>query len=158
MYLHSDFENLTHDALWLVMDPWKQQPKVEPSHRINYINNYFCAFIAYSLDHYKITHKCISLDENRYVRSEYFLGFNNIFDEHLLEDYLDDNGLDKVVYTGFHNGLCIVDNPTGAKNVRKFATTYAKKDCICTLGFTQDHQYPFAIRDEYTKQNVDYVI
>lgn len=158
MYLHPDFEHLIDNALWLVMDPWTYQPKVETNHRINYINNYFCAFISYSLQKYKIRHKCISLDETKFVRSEYFSAYNNINDVQRMKDYLSRNSLNKVVYTGFHNGLCIIDKNTGSKNIRKFATTYAKKDCICTLGFTQDHQYPFADRDEYTKQNVDYVI
>ena len=158
MVIHPDHEHLLSSALWIVMDPWTLQPGVDSGHRINYINNYYCAMIAHYFDKFKIKHKCISLDEAQYERSPYFKQYINMWQRKQVINYLANYQIYSVVYTGFHNGLCIIDRETGVKNIRDLAQVYIKKDLVCTLGYTKDHKYPFELRDNYTEQYCSNII
>lgn len=158
MYLDPQYEHLVDQALWMVIDPWTLQPNSKPTDPTNYINQYFCAFIAYSLSNFQVQHKCISLDEKQYTRSPCFSGYLNMDLGHEVEQYLTDHKLENIVYTGFHHGSCIIDRCTGAKAMREKATIYVKKDCTCTLGNFPENEFPFGRQDAYTKEHVDWII
>jgi hypothetical protein len=158
MVIHPDHKFLIDSALWVVIDPWDLQPGLDPDHRINYINNYYCAMIDYYLNKFVIKHKCISLDEEKYTRSSYFKTYSNMTLREQIIDYLSKYQLQNVVYTGFHNGLCIIDKDTGVKSIKKDANVYIKKDLVCTLGYTVDHKYPFELRDGYNEKHCNNII
>lgn len=126
------------NALWLIMDPWLEQPggDTELSPNINKKNHETANKIALYLQ--DITHVRVSMDESHKIQPSLCHFVNIGYNVETLKQYMDNNNLNNIVYCGFHYGICIVNRPTGIRAMSQFYKLWVKKD-LC--GYFLKHCY-----------------
>ena len=124
-------KRLKNEAVWLIIDPWQNQPKPYNNEYVDNVNDYFCKKINEYM--YDIKHKFIVLNEKEIVHDT-FKSYSKL--QHpQVKDKIIDNNFKDIVYTGFHHGRCTVDRPvSGAKDMSyENINIYFKKDLLCLL-------------------------
>ena len=126
---NSLLQKLKNEAVWLIIDPWKVQPKLIDDEYVKNINNYYCNKIdEYMCD---VKNKFVVLNENETVH-EIFRDYPRI--QH---KFVNDEIKDKfttIVYVGFHHGRCTIDKPgSGAKYMYQIYKIYFIENLLCLL-------------------------
>lgn len=126
-----DLDFLHNHACWLIIDPWSKQPeediKICPD--IEDRNAQTVLNISQYLKNCK--HWLVSTYTNDIVIP--FQKLKNIKGNKIqLIDYMQKNNLCHLVYTGFHDGCCILHQDfVGAKYMSEIYSCYMKRDLIC---------------------------
>ena len=139
--------NLNDDAVWLIFDPWKKQPKPCPCRKsdcelyhgrgiadgyADNINDYY----AHKINEYMqdVKHKYVVINSNeREAR-----GLSDVFKDYNIVEHHEVPGIAKdfksKVYVGFHHGRCTIDRSTsGAKQMKDTHQLYFKTELLCCL-------------------------
>lgn len=126
-----DLDFLHKHACWLIIDPWLKQPEndIQVCSDIEDRNAKIVLNISEYLKNCK--HWLVSTYTNDIAIP--FQDLENIKgNQETLTQYMKSNNLDIIVYTGFHDGLCVFHQEfVGAKYMRQFYKCYLKKDLIC---------------------------
>lgn len=121
--------DLIDNALWIVIDPWDKQPTLyngeKPEPFVDFYNNEACLKIAHYLQ--DVTHKVIKL-QPQYNAHNSFVGYNRINTYDMLQAYMQYNMLTKIVYCGFHYGICIHNTNIGIKAMHNKYECFLKHD------------------------------
>lgn len=128
-----DLDFLHNHACWLIIDPWSKQPeediKICPD--IEDRNAQTVLNISQYLKNCK--HWLVSSYSTDIALP--FQNLNNIEGNKLsLINYMETNNIKHIVYTGFHDGCCIVyQDFVGAKYMSEIYSCYMKRDLICNV-------------------------
>lgn len=142
--------SLKDDAVWLIFDPWNEQPKPCPCRKsdcdhyhgnypdgyIDGINKYFAHKIDEYMQDIKTKYVVINSDEReKHGLSDVFKDYN-IIEHHEVPNITKD--YESIVYTGFHHGRCTIDRSnSGAKEMKmnrhQPTHLYFKTDLLCCL-------------------------
>lgn len=126
--------DLYKKSCWIIIDCWEQQPLEDLSivPNINELNYQVANNISNAIDNLNIKHCLVSC--NVPVMSQFKNLLNVKGDQKMLLDYMKLHNLTSLIYTGFHNGLCIVYKEyTGAKYMSKHVDCFLKDDLVCTV-------------------------
>jgi hypothetical protein len=123
---------ITTHACWIIIDCWENQPlediKIVPNiNEKNYeVANKISNYIA------NVKHSVVSC--NTPVMPQFKNLLNVREDQKMLLDYMKIFNLKSLIYTGFHDGLCIVHKQfTGAKYMSKYVNCFLKNDLVCRI-------------------------
>lgn len=147
MIIAKDKEYLLESALWLVFDPWCTQQQIDQDvtgwllaelTNNDIINNYFAEQIYVYLEQkYSVKHKAIAIsEEDIYIHSgihSLFENWRNLNSVEKIKSYMHQHQLSDIVICGFHHGICTINRPWGAKQMRHHYNVYLKRDITCCL-------------------------
>lgn len=156
-----DLDFLHNYACWLIIDPFSKQPEndVKICPDIEDRNAETVLNISKYLKNCK--HWLVSTYTNDIVIP--FQNLENIKGNKInLMNYMKQNNLHHIVYTGFHDGCCILHQEfTGAKYMSKIYSCYMKQDLICTVPElfvdTTIEKVPELLQDLSLKFNTAYI-
>ena len=133
-------QNLVDNALWLIMDPWEKGPasdtwiSQEDADNQEIIDAYFAELLAWRLE--DMNHVATTmpghwheLDVSRHLNH-----YPRLDTPEAVLNYCEINDINSIVYTGFHLGICIPMNTTGAQAMKRAGyKTYMALDLCCCL-------------------------
>jgi len=139
-------------ACWIIVDCWEQQPledlKIVPN--INERNYEVANNISNAISNLNIKHCLVSC--NASVMPQFKNLLNVKGDQKMLLDYMKLHNLKSLIYTGFHDGLCIIHKEfTGAKYMYNHVDCFLKSDLVCSIPelFKQPYLEPPEITIQY---------
>jgi hypothetical protein len=151
-----DLDFLHSNALWMIMDCWYPHPwphDVEADPEIDQRTDTIVKKIVDYLP--KLTHVRLSSPERFPVHPD-LAHIENWYNEtpgvnsaQTMYRYMVDNGLQDVVYTGFHLGRCILQKETGAINMSKAKFRLWQKDDLVGRLVTDNEQEMLARSRRY---------
>lgn len=121
-------QQLYDTALWLIIDPWLNQPKPCPPDT-DIIHAHYSTKIDQYFKGWKVQNKLVLLDDEDEISPQ----FNNyprmsghtFLKNKVWQDYT------HLVYTGFHHGQCIVYRPWGVKHMSQHITCSVVRHLVC---------------------------
>jgi hypothetical protein len=126
--------DLYKQSCWIIIDCWEQQPSEDLSivPNINELNYQVANNIYNTITNLNIKHCLVSC--NASVMPQ----FSNLLNVHrsqsMLLEYMQMFRLKSLIYTGFHDGLCILHKKyTGAKYMSKHVNCFLKQDLVCRI-------------------------
>jgi hypothetical protein len=126
--------DLYKKSCWIIIDCWEQQPLKDLSvvPNINELNSQVANNISNAIVNLNIKHCLVSCNVPVMPQFKNLLNVHN--SQSMLLDYMNRFQLTSLIYTGFHNGLCIVYKEyTGAKYMSKHVDCFLKNDLVCTV-------------------------
>jgi len=143
--------DLAQSALWLVIDPFDTQPsmanKSSPPEHVDAYNNAACIKISYYLE--GVTHKFVRLLPNHRVNCN-LETYPRMNSHDMLTRYMEQNGLTRIVYCGFHYGVCVHNTNIGIAAMHKEYECFLKHD-LCFV-FPDNNTYAHQTADKLTQQ------
>ena len=124
--------DITTHACWIIIDCWENQPlediKIFPN--INE-KNYE---VANNISNYIVNVKHCVVSCNAPVMPQFKNLLNVKGDQKMLLEYIKTHSLKSLIYTGFHDGLCILYKEfTGAKYMSNHVDCFIKSDLVCSV-------------------------
>ena len=119
-------------ACWIIIDCWENQPlndiKIVPD--INEINYE----VANKISNYLVNVKHCVVSCNLPVMPQFKNLPNVKGDQKMLLEYMKTHNLKSLIYTGFHDGLCILYKEfTGVKYMSNHVNCFLKSDLVCSI-------------------------
>ena len=127
-------------ALWLIMDPWLPHPWPRDRQRWPHIDQHNQKTIDAIVDYLpRLRHVAVSVSMKYSVHPAlHHLPNTQNRLEHL-DAMMQQHRITDLVYTGFHWGICMLNKPDGAVNVKQHTgyTLYAFRPLCATMPGTQ---------------------
>lgn len=123
---------ITTQACWIIIDCWENQP-LEDIKIVNNINekNYE---VANKISNYIVNVKHCVVSCNAPVMPQFKKLPNVGGDQKMLLEYMKMYNLKSLIYTGFHDGLCILYKEfTGAKYMSNHVDCFLKSNLVCRI-------------------------
>ena len=120
---------LKQHACWIIMDPWKKQPRGSTYPGIDKQNYQVLKKIIDYLP--EVPHWIVSCPVTVINGLAHLPNYKN--DENALKQYINVHDLQAIVYTGLHHGLCIVGKPLGVAAMSKQWPCYVYRPMVGML-------------------------
>lgn len=126
--------DLYKKCCWIIIDCWEQQPLEDLSivPNINELNYQVANNISNAITNLNIKHCLVSC--NAPVMPQFKNLLNVKGNQKMLLEYMKTHNLKYLIYTGFHDGLCILYKEfTGAKYMSNHVDCFLKSDLVCSI-------------------------
>jgi len=141
MTYDTGLEELEKTALWIIMDPWETSPYERDNLREPNLDKLNEEVLIRIVDYLpKLNHvlvSCSVYENKRKVKLHNLIKHirNVNHNTELLNNYIQNNNIKDIVYTGFHHGRCILSRDVGAKALSEKTDLrlYIKRDLVATL-------------------------
>ena len=141
MHLHNDHIFLQKDALWVIVDPWLNQPEkdqieyLELGIDINQHNHIFLDKLFHDIQHAK----------NVVVFQEATSPIHDLFKDYprystIRQLSIDAKIYSDIVFCGMHYGMCIHSAVTRLQKSLPDINYYVKRDLSCVMPLENPHQ------------------
>ena len=133
MHLHNDFKFLQKDALWVIVDPWLNQPEkdqleyLELGIDINQHNHIFLDKLFHDIQHAKNVVVFQEATSPRYSTIRQLSIDAKIYSD--------------IVFCGMHYGMCVHVAVTRLQKSLPDRNYYVKRDLCCLMPLHNPQQY-----------------